>query len=666
MQRENKRKKHVAGATAFQDGSGSVREIRRRRFWAGGVAAWAALAPWVVLPWAGDAFELPKRLVWGVLGVWLAWGCVREKGVPGGAKGMWAAWWGLMAWMAVRSFLGDGWGHWAAPWMAWAMPCAMFGLAAANRWSLSEKRVLARAVAVSGFAEAALMFCQRFGLDPLWGAATVAIEYAPGRMLGTVGYQNQAAEFLGLAAVCTAYGWRGRWRWGACGGLVCVLLLTANRGAIAGTAMAGVAMALVAGWGRARGHWPSRKRLLAGTLACLLAALAVGAIPEMRSRLAELANPGRSMAVQSRLWMARVALALWREHPLAGAGGGAYGRGYLDCLGEVLPETKDARILQAVVYAREAHCDILQFGAEFGVAGVMLLALLAWTVVRRTVCGGRRADWLGAAGVAAFMAGASLVSFTWQTSLAGPLAGLLLGMWCGEGVAEGVSRKGARADAWGLCVLAVWFLALACLENARSLGVPGIPPKGPSLAEEGVRLHGEGRMEEAAAAFDAAARDVPSPAILRNHGATLAALGRWEEAAAAYGRWARCGIFHDEALWNLSASLEHAGRFSGAAAAEEERLRMFPYLADGGKLYRLAVLHLRAGEPREALRIAGYYRQRCEEVDINRWSPEWDNLSGSAWAAAGDAGRARAFFERALERVPGMESARRNLEALGQ
>jgi tetratricopeptide (TPR) repeat protein len=578
---------------------------------------------------------------------------------------MWAAWWGVMAWMAVRTFPGDGWGQWAAPWMAWAMPCAMFALAAANRWPERGKLVLVRAVAVSGFAEAALMFCQRWGWDPLWGTMTAEMEYAPERMIGTVGYQNQAAEFLGLAVVCTVCGWRGRWRWVACGGLVSVLVLTANRGAVAGAAAAGVAMVLVAGWGRFRVRMPSGKSLACAAAAVVLAALAVASIPEMRHRLADLARPGRSVAVQSRLWMARVAMAMWREHPWAGAGGGAYGRGYLDCLGGLLPGTKEHRVLEAIVYAREAHCDILQYGAEFGVAGLALLAVLAWMVARRA-SRADEPDRRGAAGVAAFMGVASLVSFSWQTTLAGPLAGLLLGMWCGEDGEAGPPRKAARANAWGLSAWALWLFALACLEAARSLGIPGIPLRGPSLAGEAGRLHGEGRMEEAARMFELAARDTPSPAVLRDYGATLAALERWEEAVAVYGRWVRSGMFLDEALWNLSVSLERTGRLADALAEEEERFRLFPNLFTGDQLYRLAVLYLRTGDPGATLRIAEDWQQRCEMANPDRWTPEWDNLSGSAWAASGEPGRARAFYEHALERAPGMESARRNLEALGE
>lgn len=629
-----------------------------------GAALLAAAAPWVVLPVAGDAFELPKRLVFGVLGIWLAWEAWRKPRDMSDAKGLRAAWWALMAWMAARTFLGDGWGHWAAPWLAWAMPAGMFALAASNRWDARDKRRMARAVAVSGLLQAALMLGQRWGFDPLWGAETSAMEYVPGRMVGTVGYQNQAAEFLALAAVCAAYGWRGRGRWAACAVLAAMVALTANRGAIAGLAAAGAATAALR-W-KAAGKRPRVGRaVLALAAAGAAALLALASSPDTRARLSELAHPRRSPAVRTRLWMARVAGAMWQEHVWTGAGAGAYGREYVDRLGEVLPEPLEPVHVQSVVYAREAHCDILQFGAEFGVVGLLLAGWLVWAAARRTERG-TRADATAALGVAAFMGTASLVSFTWQTTLAGPLAGLLLGAWCGgegtDGGGRPLPQERARAAAlagWALCLLAV-----AGLETLRSLGLEGIPPKGTSLAEAGARRLGDGDAETAAGLFAGAERDVVSPIVLRNHGAALADLGRWEEAGVVYHRWARCGILHDDALWNLSVCHEKTGRFSDAAECEEERLRLYPSRVDDSQMFRLAVLHMRSGNTDGALGIVRRFRRLCGNGDGTRWTPEWDNLAGSALLSAGDVAAAREYFEQALRRNPGLASARRNLDAL--
>ncbi len=628
-------------------------------------AACVALAPWVVLPEAGDAFELPKRLVWGGLAAWLAWGVLRGKRYSG-AIGLQAAWWGLFAWMGVRNFLGDGWGHWAAPWMAWAMPCAMFALAAANRWTEGGKRLLARAVAVSGFAEAVLMFFQWWGLDPLWGEVTREMTYYPARMVGTIGYQNQAAEFLGLAALCTAYGWRERWRWVAIGGILGVLVMSASRGAIAGVAMGALAMALVGGGGAFRVLARVRKRVWLAVAAASLAVLAGLASPDMRERVAELAHPRQTVAVRSRYWMARVAWAMWREHPWAGAGGGAYSREYLDGLGRLFPERKEHWHLEAAMYAREAHCDILQFGAEFGAVGVALLGILAWMVAVR-IRRGPLADRTAAAGVAVFTGTCALLSFTWQTALAGPLAGLLLGAWCGGGEEAGGEHGpgwASRANAWGLALVAAGMLFWALLETARSLGVPGVPPKGTSLAEEGMRFLEAGHAREAVERFSEAERDVVSPAILRNHGAALADLERWDEATAVYQRWARCGIEHDKALWSLSVSHERAGRLADAAEAEDERLRLFYDRLTGDQFFRLSVLHLRAGNAPSARRVAERWHKRCNEVAPEKWTARWDNLMGAIASAEGNLEEARAAYGRALQKDPGLESARRNLDAL--
>lgn len=630
---------------------------------AAGVAAAAALAPWVVLPGAGDAFELPKRLVFAGLGAWLAWRAWRRPGRTAGTDGLWTAWWLLAAWMAARSFLGAEWGRWAAPWLAWTLPPAMFALALANRWTTREKRGVARAVAVSGILQAALMLPQRWGFDPLWGAATAGMEYAPGRMVGTVGYQNQAAEFLALAAVCAAFGWKGWRRWAFCAPPAAMAAATANRGAIAGMAAACAAMVAFRRMGAGPRRRDRRAALAAAVAAgAVLLALATG--PETRARLAELARPGRSPAVRSRLWMAKVAVAMWRDHVWTGAGGGAYGREYVDRLGEILPDRLEAGHVQSVVHAREAHCDVLQFGAEFGAVGLLLAGWLAWAAgcrLRR----GPRPEGTAAVGAAAFMGVASLVSFTWQTALAGPLAGLLLGMWCnGDGPEDGPPDPSGRLHAAALAGWAACLLAVAGLETAGAIGLPGIPPKGPRLAEEATRRLEDGDAEGAAGLFAEAERDAVSPAVLRNHGAALAASGRWAEAAGVYRRWARCGILHDEALWNESVCLENAGRFSGAAECEEDRLRLYPGRVDDGGLFRLAVLHLRAGNPDAALNVVRRFRRTCGHGDVSRWTAEWDNLAGSALLAAGDVEAARECFGQALRRNPGLESARRNLAAL--
>ena len=271
--------------------------------------------------------------------------------------------------------------------------------------------------------------------------------------------------------------------------------------------------------------------------------------------------------------------------------------------------------------------------------------------------------------MAAFMGVASLVSFTWQTSLAGPLAGLLLGMWCGgaergeeHSIPEhhGPERVHAVALAgWALCLLVV-----AGLEVLRSIGAEGVPLKGISLADAATQRLAEGDAAGAVELFREAERDVVSPEILHNHGAALAALGCWEEAVEVYRRWARCGILHDEALWNLSVGYEKTGRFSDAAECEEDRWRLYPRLMTDEQFYRLAVLHLQSGKVDASFNVVYLFLRATQKGEVARWTAEWDNLIACVTLAAGDTEFARQAFARALERNPDLESARRNLEAL--
>ena len=274
-------------------------------FLAFGPASTTVVAALFVLPGAPDSFEGPKRLVWCVFAVGLVVvGLFRKTRTT--ADGFTAAGWALLGWMALRTFAGPFW-RGALPFVAWALPLLILLLASRLRWREVERLRLVRTVAVLGAAEAALMLCQRFGCDPLFGAATSATDYAPGRMIGTIGYQNQAAEFLGVALVCAVAGWRSRAvRIPAAVLFVVTMVLTANRGALfalAATAAVVAVPRLVRSW---------RTVARAGAVALLAAALLL-AVPQTRSRLGELARPSRSIAVQSRIWMGRVALSLWRD-----------------------------------------------------------------------------------------------------------------------------------------------------------------------------------------------------------------------------------------------------------------------------------------------------------------------------------------------------------------
>jgi predicted negative regulator of RcsB-dependent stress response len=73
-----------------------------------------------------------------------------------------------------------------------------------------------------------------------------------------------------------------------------------------------------------------------------------------------------------------------------------------------------------------------------------------------------------------------------------------------------------------------------------------------------------------------------------------------------------------------------------------------------------------AGDGAYAERLSEKFRARNAKLGRleTSWTPEWDNLRGGALLAIGRRDEARDYFERALERKPGLESARKNLEKL--
>lgn len=610
----------------------------------------AAAALWV-MPSVADAFEGPKGVVWGGVAVALALAGVFSGGCgilprrigrgismkcPSGGRSEGASLpdvghflpigllpWGLLAWMAARTVLAVWGGAWAAmadaarPLAAWATPLVVFALAARLPWSAAGRLGLARTVVLLGVAEACLMVLQRFGLDPLFGETTRTIAYGPGRMIGTVGYQNQAAEFLGVALCCVPVAWRNRWaRGGVAAVLAGTMLLTANRGALLGLGV--VAIAAVVRWG-----WGTRRRaLLWGLPAGLLMAAGLAlAVPETRARLAELTAPGRSEAVQSRGWMARVAVSLWRDNPVCGAGAGAYEREYVDRLGALLPEEKSHALLRSIVWAREAHCDLLQFGAEFGWIGLAMLAAFGaalWRTRRHTP------EDASALAAVLFLSVCSLFSFSWQTTLAAPTVALWLGAVRGrESVEDRIRFAPGGLLGVAAAVLLLW-AALMPTDVART-----------------------------------------SPAELAEQADALLREGRAEESLAIWQRLVRSGLLYEVALHGESRALESLGRLSEAAQTEDWRFTKFAPQFTDAQLYRLCVLQMQTGDHGRAGYIARLFWRRCHILydDAERWTPEWANLLGAALLAAGRPDDARPYFLDALARNPDLETARRNLSA---
>lgn len=656
-------------------------------------AAAVIAAAAVVFPGTADAFELPKRIVWGALAAAMAAcaatgrGAARGRGT-GGLRSVFG--WALLAWMFARSGTRCLFPGWSVPLLSWATPLALFLIGSAWAAPCKAVRNLERAVVWLGVAEAALMLLQRFGLDPVFGEATRSIAYGPGRMIGTVGYQNQAAEFLGVALCAATARWRSLRGCAAAAVMLAAIALTGNRGAIAGLAAVALVAAAVRLIGRLRGRQRAKTaRPRAGLLravavfgVAVAVAGAMVAMPQTRGRFAELANPERSVSVRSRAWMARVALSLWRDNPVFGAGAGAYGREYIDRLGALLPQKKEHSLLGALVWAREAHCDPLQFAAEFGIVGVALMAGFAATLVlgirrRNAVCAG------GALRATAFLSVCSLFSFSWQTSFAAPVVALLLASalaWRSSEASDAAARPSPFSPFRKAIALAVaaWMLVAGLGENLSS-AMLGNSVWDLASGEMPLACSGEWRLRAAAelvrAGFYSAAAQTfgeavdegtpVSPGALAGAGAACLKCGRFPDALQSARRLAASGLMHDEALKLESKAFEKLGRFAEAADVEAERFRLWEREFSDGELFRLAALSLMGRNAERAEWLARRFFERCEtRGEPEKWTPQWENLRGGAFLALGRREEARNCFAEALRRDPSLHSARRNLQSM--
>lgn len=655
----------------------------------------------VLPPSAGfvNAFEPGKQLAWALLLAVLTRLAARSRAQPpswlalGGAL--------LLLWMAGRTLARPLPLREITVLASWLMPLVFCLTAARLDPTEDDHERLGRLLLAAGGIQAALMLLQRFGLDPFFADTTSAFTYRPARMIGTIGYQNQAAELL---ALCLAglFLLRRVTLPAVILSLVILLaaLLTANRGCILGLAAAGGVLLM----GMSFSGRLSRLRLgLIWGAAALVLAMAVALVPETLSRFRELVvAPEKSTAVASRLYMARLGLNMICERPLVGWGAGEYAYQYLERLGTLLPEEKTNRVLESVVYAREAHNDAIQFGAEFGlpalaavgsVLGLMLLSVLRQLrppcpeerrgqgrarVPEAAPPAGRWARPAALVYVVVFMTVSASFSFTWQTCMAGPLAGLLLGWMAGGGPRPPAYRN--RLHAAGGAVAAAGVLGLL-LMHARTLALEWRFTRAMEVgdlnrAERVIGRHDYRHQALLGAAFAKAGdlgraethlktsmqgwQDVLS---LNNLGHVYAAQGRWRDALPVYQAWSRTGIRHDEALWDLAVIHEKLGDLPAAAATRLRKHALFPEKSKNDELMQTVVLLVRIDELDPAQKLLTAFEQRCGRINAG-WTPEWENLAGALLLRRQQPGAAAQRFRRALEMNPALESARRNLEKL--
>jgi O-antigen ligase/Flp pilus assembly protein TadD len=658
------------------------------------------LSSLVYVPGDWDAlgyFDPPKRLLWSLMGLVLAgaWGIQRNRL----ARIPLLLSFALLSWIVIRTLFKPRPDVELEVLFTWMLPLLLFILAGGLD-QVRGIRVLGGFLVVAGLAQASLMLLQRFGYDPFLFDATSVMDYKPGRMIGTIGYQNQAVDFLALSGVGILLVSRSRFlRLVFMLAMLVVAGLTGNRAGIIAFTLA-ILVSQVLSMPLWDGGPPpvvrkTRSRWRVAALVTLGACGVVGTMalmPETASRFRELfTETGHSPAVRSRVLMARVGVAMFRERPWTGWGAGEYAFQYLDRLAAILPAEKTHDILGSVVFAREAHNDHLQFAAEFGLVGVLLVtALLAVAVARAWRARNRGSSVTPAmAFILAYMAVASSFSFPWQTSMGGPLAGLLLGwLWPANGDRETAPAElqgrvrpasGARLAKGLLVVLTIMTMGWFAVDAGLNTEVPDVLTwYGPSEAAKLLPRYAyryralvgasyatltiPGADVLAARELAAAERGYRDIPLWNNIGHVKVRMNRWDEAREVYERWERCGLDHSEALMNLSIAYEQSGRLQQAADTLVKRNRLWPDPSPS-EIKRLAVLQLQSGNPKGAQATLRLYHRKWKATD-SKTAAEIENLAGGICLVLGETEEAAKWFRSALDKNPDLKSARRNLEGL--
>lgn len=646
------------------------------------------LASLVFVPADFDAlnfFDPVKRLVWAVLAVFLAVLAWRRRHSASLVAGLAVS---LAGWMVLRSLLRPVPTAELGVLASWCLPILLFYVGSGLLLNRHDRRMVGGFLVAAGLIQAAMMILQRMGLDPLFSATTAGMDYAPGRMVGTIGYQNQAVDFLALAMLGILL-LTSSPAWFMCGALLTlpVILLTGYRGGILAFAI-GVLFSgtlIMLAHPRLRGN-RFRMATATGALALFVGVMviAIALIPQTKGRFCEAFTDFRTApAIQSRLHMARIGWQMFMERPVTGWGAGEYAMQYLDRLGGILPEEKSHAVLQSVVFAREAHNDPIQFAAEFGLTGMALLAgiiIAGWHFLSRQK-GGLHRQGIMLTYVFSYMSVASLFSFPWQSAMAGPLAGLLLGLALPSRATRLEVSKVPRMTLRGcntLVLLLAILLFVWCGRDAylnlvipARLAADDTNGAAQRLSRVDYRYHAlvgaaqaaKGQNDAALNTLLHARRGYRDVLLWNNLGHVLTRKNEWRDAQAVYKAWTASGLDHANALQNLSVASEQTGDVSLAADSLSKRMRLWPVAISAYDVKRLAVLHMGADMPGEAAEALKRYQARWQDADA-RTVAEIENLAGGIARIMGDKEQAAQWFRSALERYPELESARRNLDEL--
>lgn len=559
----------------------------------------------------------------------------------------------------------------------WILPILSFLIFENFRIKKDNLYIIFLVLFFAGLTQAILMLFQSIGLDPLFGVITKNFEYYPARMIGTIGYQNQAAEFLVLS-LCGVWIVNKRYR-----GfiiflspiIVLAIFLTLNRGALIGFVFAFLC-AIFYGLKGMQKQFGFFKRAI--SVVCVIFLFVIFFIEDFQVRLFEIFNFGKSVAIQSRLYMWNIALNMIIDAPLFGHGAGSYSYGYLTRLSDILPLDLSHNELPYLVFAEEAHNDLLQLLAEFGVVGGILFFCAFYFIVRDLFRIRKENDDISFNQayifVLIFMCVCSVFSFTWQSALAGPFAGMLLGICSSynKPADNEMNNRVSRFSSLGIvvvlstCVFFVMFNEMKynfSVMNQDRLPQQSFFKRGKWLALDGAILATVGKYGEAERLLKDSLRDYVDIKTFSNLGNVLVHQGKYKEALQIYERWGHTGLSYYSSLRNQILLNERMQNYNKVADLEKKCFNLFPRQYSDHDIYLLGIRFLRAKRYTDGYDVLIKFRHRNNVLKLSGWTAEYANLLGVILLKIGKYEEASNFFLEALEINPKLESARRNLES---
>jgi len=654
-------------------------------FLAIGVSATAILFISPSMP-AVNYFDPPKRLAWACICLLLGFSSLflrdnRSKVMILGVL--------LLIWMIARTLIRESPFTESGVLLSWCLPLMLFlvGLGIRREHDLTT---FCRILFLGGLLQAGFMLAQRAGFDPLFGETTQGITYRPARMIGTIGFQNQAVHYLGIVSATTLIAFRGAWmRGGMLLVMLTVIAFSGARGGILAISAAIIGVTTIAIWSHA--SWISQRKIQFTVMMAMFACVAAGlvmAIPETQERFHHaFQEAGKHPSIGSRITMWRVAWKMLLESPWAGWGAGEYAFQYLNRLGEVHPPQMSHQTLQSTVYAREAHNDYLQFAVEFGWIGILFLFLIILTGTRLTI-----QEWKHAPDrsrvvlfVTIYMAVAAFISFPWQTSMAGPFAGLMLGIFWPHPLdhSPNTAQPAHAQPTWrsvlhgSLLVCGGTALVWCSLDAYLNIKIPGLlAEKKYDKAELSVPAFTHRYLALVGAVYAANGRDEDAESVLRNAqsgyqdvllwnnlGLVFSNQGKWEQALDIYRSWMRSGLEHKIALANVAAVSEKLGLYDEAARALGRQIDLWP-TGSLSEIRRLALLRYKHGDATAALDLLLLHSAIWQDGDPLAEAKMY-NLIGVLYLELNQRDQALQNFHRALLLFPELNSARHNLKRLG-